>query len=66
MKENTKQQILKCETNGTVNMTGIPVGERWNLRWALNRCELRMGRKKGGPSGEMNDCSRGEEAGIAV
>lgn len=46
----------------TIKMTGIPGRERWNLRWALNRCELRMGRKKGGPSGEMNGFSRGEEA----
>lgn len=62
MKENTKQQILKCKMSGTVNMTGVPGRERGNLRWALNLCELRMGRKKGGPSGHMNGCSRGEQA----
>lgn len=32
------------------------------LRWAFNRSELGMGRKKGGPSGERNDFSRSEEA----
>lgn len=61
MNEDTKQHILKCKTNGTVNMTGVPGRERGNLGWALNMCELRMGRKKGGPSGDMNGC-RGEQA----
>ena len=53
MKENTKQYILKWETNGPDSKNyRYSRRKRWNLRWALNKCELRMGRKQGGPSGE--------------